>query len=642
MLWGTARKFGGLKGDTMDNTISFIIPNQRIISTVKEVLLEEGLDYPVFFASTDAAFLVAKRIIPRGVKVIVSIGTTARYLQKRLDFPVLEMTFSNIEFIRAINKALSYSHKILLIASSYIAYSIQQCFDLYKKSDITLDIAEYNPDLPLLPQAEKFIERKDYDVIISSDPAVDLAVRLGKVGILYDIDKMPVRAAISNARSWVTAINAREERSLLAQAIMEYSQEGMLTTDNNECITAMNHAAETIIRDSFEHCSGRQIDDVLRERGLIDIITQPDEAIANPNAEHVIMKRVPLNMGGIHRGSVISLRDAKEIHNLEQQAQNARSKGRVAKNALDDILGDSPGIVHAKRLAKLYAENDGTVLILGESGTGKEMFAQGIHNASPRSKHAFVAVNCAALPESLLESELFGYVKGAFTGARSEGKLGVFEMADQGTIFLDEISGMSLEMQGRLLRVLQEKEIVRIGDDVVRKVDVRVISASNQNLLRLINEGHFREDLYYRLCVFELRIPPLRERREDIDLLVKGIIRKRSHALNRVVTSVSADVLEKLKKMEWRGNVRQLENLMENLIILSNSSQITLSTLNELIDSKDEQAAPDDAFHPMTLREAEEDYIRKALEYAHGNRAACARQLKIDPSTLWRRLNAEK
>ncbi|SBW09011.1 Uncharacterized sigma-54-dependent transcriptional regulator YgeV (fragment) [uncultured delta proteobacterium] len=262
-----------------------------------------------------------------------------------------------------------------------------------------------------------------------------------------------------------------------------------------------------------------------------------------------------------------------------------------------------------------------------------------------RKNQPFVAVNCASLPENLIESELFGYVKGAFTGASKDGKIGLFETAGNGTIFLDEISEIPLTMQAKLLRVLQEREIIRIGSDNVVRVNARIICSSNKDLLKLVDEGKFKEDLYYRLCVLEVAIPPLRERKEDIPVIAHNLIRRFNKRHGKTVVSIAPSVLAELEKMPLPGNVRELGNILERMVIMTEGTVIDPSVLAK----SDIRIAPfppvprrGAEVHPAgrTLREMQHTAILRALEQAGGNKSAAARLLGINPTTLWRRLAA--
>lgn len=249
---------------------------------------------------------------------------------------------------------------------------------------------------------------------------------------------------------------------------------------------------------------------------------------------------------------------------MKEKLEKKYLRGHIAKHYFDDIIHESEVVKRTIDIAKSYSDVDSNILIIGETGTGKEMYSQSIHNHSSRKNKPFVAINCAALPESLLESELFGYAEGAFTGAMKGGKQGIFELAHQGTLFLDEIGEISPSLQSRLLRVLQEREVMRIGDDKVIPVDVRIIAATNKNLLEMVKNNEFREDLYYRLSVLDLHLPSLREYKDDIPLLVHHFVR--SFTKNEPV-QITDEAMERLKQEQWEGNIRQLQNFCELMLV---------------------------------------------------------------------------
>jgi transcriptional regulator with PAS, ATPase and Fis domain len=288
-------------------------------------------------------------------------------------------------------------------------------------------------------------------------------------------------------------------------------------------------------------------------------------------------------------------------------------------------------------LATHIAGYDSFVLITGESGTGKEILARYIHNHSPRAKKKFVAVNCGALPETLLESELFGHVAGAFTGATKD-RIGLFEQANGSTLFLDEIGDISLTMQVKLLRVLQEKEIMRVGESTPRKIDVRVIAATNKNLRNMIQENKFREDLYYRLGVIEIKMPTLRERREDIIPLTRFFIQQFARKHNLPQLRISAECYQYLLNYPWHGNIRELEHAIERASILNQDGVIVPQSLPPALLSNNyisNLTAPEAR---MTLQELERNYIQQVLKQVNGNRTQAAQILGISPTTLWRKL----
>jgi two-component system NtrC family response regulator len=304
--------------------------------------------------------------------------------------------------------------------------------------------------------------------------------------------------------------------------------------------------------------------------------------------------------------------------------------------AVANIIGTSKEIKKVISEIERVADTAVTVLVEGESGTGKELVAKGIHFSGKRKNAPFVAINCAAIPENLIEAELFGYKKGAFTGAASESK-GKFEEADGGTLFLDEISAMPLHLQTRLLRVLQEQEVTRLGENTVRKINVRIIAATNENLPELIKNNEFREDLYYRLAVVPIKLPALRERRQDISLLVEHFLQKSASKHDVKMPRIEREVFRSFEKYPWHGNIRELENVIERMVVLSNNESLALDDVPENV--RDFQAVPGELWFslpvdPIKLESIECEIIREALIRYNGNQSQTARYLGITRSAL--------
>jgi DNA-binding NtrC family response regulator len=307
----------------------------------------------------------------------------------------------------------------------------------------------------------------------------------------------------------------------------------------------------------------------------------------------------------------------------------------ITKYKLENIVGRSPQMLQVYKTIARVAESRSTILISGESGTGKELIARAIHFNSPRASRPFVAVDCSSLAETLLESELFGHVRGAFTGAVAA-KKGLFEEADSGTCFLDEIGDISLAMQAKLLRVLQEHEIKRVGGTETVKIDVRIVAATNKNLEELVAEKKFREDLFYRLNVVSLQIPPLRERPEDVPLLADHFLRKYAAQNNKPVCRISPDAMEFLIRYRWPGNVRELENVIERAATLSSSSLILFEDLPRRLQVEPAQVSLTSLPSRIPLSELEKLYIQKVLEETGGNKKRAAEILGVDRRTLYR------
>jgi DNA-binding NtrC family response regulator len=318
-------------------------------------------------------------------------------------------------------------------------------------------------------------------------------------------------------------------------------------------------------------------------------------------------------------------------------AENRRLRRLVHEDfRLETLVGSSEKMRRVFALVERVAKTDVTVLIEGESGTGKELIAKGIHFSGARREKPFVAINCAAIPETLIEAELFGYKKGAFTGAVAESK-GKFEEADGGTLFLDEISAMPLALQTRLLRVLQEQEITRLGENSPRKIDVRIIAATNENLPELIKQNDFREDLYYRLAVVPINLPPLRERREDIPLLVEHFLRKFAEKYGIKPPKVEREVFNIFFNYPWMGNVREIENVVERMVVLSDGERLSLADVPENIrnpHSADKNLWFELPAEPINLEDVECAIIREALKRFDGNQSQTARYLGITRSAL--------
>ena len=342
---------------------------------------------------------------------------------------------------------------------------------------------------------------------------------------------------------------------------------------------------------------------------------------------------------GKFKGYVIDFIEKKEA------IKNYNKINKDYKITLDNIIVNSELIIQTKRNALIASHSTSTILITGESGTGKELFARSIHNHSDRVDHPFVTVNCAAIPDNLLESELFGYEEGAFTGAKKGGKLGKFELADKGTIFLDEIGDMSLHLQAKLLRVLQERELDKIGGKSNIFIDVRIIAATNKNLSAMVKNGSFREDLYYRLNVIPIKLPSLRERREDIPLLIDYMIKEYSDKLGKEILWIDENAKQLLMNYNWPGNIRELQNVIEYSINMSQSKILTLdsmpktlTTINYVEDVKDNEEI-------RTLEELEIREIKRALDMYKNykkDKELVANALGISRATLYRKLEKYK
>lgn len=427
--------------------------------------------------------------------------------------------------------------------------------------------------------------------------------------------------------------------NLHIQAILDASHDGIIAVDKNAVITLVNRNAMEILG-LPEGIVGEKITTYIPNSDMLRVLASGKRElgdIATILNRQIIINRVPIILDNEIVGAVSTFKEITDIQKMEMRIRKElMESGLEAKYRLEQIVGESSAIREVKQLAAQFARTDATVLILGESGTGKELFAQGIHLASARSGGPFVAVNCAALPGNLLESELFGYAEGAFTGAKKGGKLGLFELAHGGTLFLDEIGEMSLPIQTMLLRVLQEKKVRRIGGERLIPVDVRIVAATNRDLEELIRENRFRADLYYRINVLTLEIPPLRSRLEDIPALTRTIADEVSERMNKRITAIDASVFRIFQQYDWPGNVRELRNVVERVVLLTEKERLDITDLTFFI-RKLKQRRHSEA-KESSWAESERLLILAALQAANGNKSEAAKRLGMDRTTLWRKL----
>ncbi len=415
----------------------------------------------------------------------------------------------------------------------------------------------------------------------------------------------------------------------LFNSIIDKVEEGVIVFDKDNCVSNINSIAKKILKIGSDN---NKIDhlELVETGGKILNYTEYNLKL-NSSTFSLAGRFYNINIG--HYNKFFIFRDTNELK------ENAVALTATNENiGLDKILGTSLRIKELKEKVRMVATSSSTVIISGESGTGKELFARALHEENKKNNGFFVALNCGAIPDNLLESELFGYVKGAFTGADTKGKIGKFELANGGTLFLDEIGDMPLYIQVKLLRALEEKEIVRLGSNKTIKVDVRVIAATNKNLEKMIQEKTFREDLYYRLNVIPLHIPPLRERKTDIPLLVTYFIEKFSKIFNKNVVMIENEFWEYIENYSWPGNIRELQNTIEYIINIMGKSGIINA---ELLPNKFKNLTDNDMLDDLNLEKMEKQLIIKAFD-AYGNdgeaKVIIAQKLGIGIATLYRKL----
>ncbi|WP_353093719.1 sigma 54-interacting transcriptional regulator [Tissierella praeacuta] len=446
----------------------------------------------------------------------------------------------------------------------------------------------------------------------------------------------------------------------MLEDVLNYAYEGYVLVDPEGKIVKMNY--EKLLGIKEEEVIGKYVEGIIENTRMHIVVKTGIKELRDVQriqGHDMITNRIPIIKQGKVIGAVgtVLFKDISEVKELAHQLLDLQSKinkykGEIeriegSKYSFDSIITQNPKMEYLKKVGSMAAETNSTVLITGESGTGKELFAHAIHRASYRKGEAFIAINCAAIPKDLLESELFGYDRGAFTGARKEGKVGKFELASGGTLFLDEIGDMPLEMQAKILRVLESKEFERVGGNKKIAFDARVIAATNENIEEAIRKGKFREDLYYRLNVITIEIPPLRDRIEDIESLSQNILSYLLKEMRLGEKKIDKETIRIFKSYDWPGNVRELRNVLERAINLSSGKIILPDHLPERLIDKAVYTMGDGEINNIPLLkdivvEAEIEAIRKALILTKGNKSLAAEKLGIHRTALYKKIDKYK
>ena len=591
----------------------------------------------------------------QGVDVLISRGGTTIAIKKKVtSIPVVEVQVSGYDLIRVLHQVQQETDRLAIVGFSPFTYGIE---DLGNIMGLNLKILTIKEDWYNQPSfiEKKLIEIKEqnYHWVVGDNISVKIAKQLGMNTLLIRSGKETLAQAILEAERVAKVKKQEIEKTKRIESIINFAYEGIISVDQKGVIDTFNPWAEEIFEKKAYKVIGKNIKEILPAMDLLKTIRKGDreeDKVWTIGDNKIVANVIPIKINDEVVRVIATFHRISQIQKMEQRIrEKLYLKGHVAENTFEDIVGQSPAIEKAKEEAENYAQVDSPLLIYGETGTGKELFAQAIHNASPRKDNPFVAFNCAAIPENLLESELFGYVEGAFTGAKKKGKMGLFEQAHKGTIFLDEIGEISPDIQARLLRVLQERKVRRVGADKLIHVDIRIIVSTNKDLYQLVEKKKFREDLYYRINVLNLNLPPIRERRQDVPLLVNFFIKKYRQRLKRAVEGISTEGIQILENYTCPGNVRQLENIVERLMVRTKEDYIRTSLVREIMSSipgnnlglNRVDFFKKDINIPLmgSLEGIERNIIKRVIQEEKGNKAAAAKRLGIGRTTLWRKLN---
>ena len=633
---------------------------------------EAAAEIRVFNKGFEDALASARDLMASGaeVDVFISAGSNGAYLRERASVPVVLIAPTGFDMLQALSRAREISDRVAIVTFGSVTPELEQFKGLY---ELEIEQRAYRTKVDAEACVRELADQ-GIEVIVGPGWVTDLAEKAGLHGVfLYSQNS--VREALDRAIEIARVASNEEAKRERMNTILRHLGDGVVAVDLHERIQSINPAMAKLLGVTPEKALGARLSGMAPTLTLSQVLengTEELEKIQRLGRRTLVVNRIPLRERGVQTGAVLTCQDSTAIERVDRSLRSLqRPRNFIAKYRLGDIVGDSPPIRRICALAERYARTDATVLITGPSGTGKELLAQGIHNASARRQRPFVAVNCLAFPETLLESELFGYDEGAFTGSRRGGKPGLFEAAHTGTLFLDEVGDIPLALQTRLLRVLQEREVLRLGSNDPTAIDVRIIAATNRELKDRVERGFFRDDLYYRLNILHLHVPPLEARPEDIPPiaahLLEGALRR--HGAPDRLRQALRLLLPLLRRYAWPGNVREMENVLERVGVLFgdeetagfiDEQQLRL-VLPELYPEPSEfevegSSTGNHSDSPMptlhkhgkqrkaSLRAAqqenEEAQIRRVMRECSGNRTEAARQLGIGRTTLWRKLRA--
>jgi len=604
--------------------------------------------------------LQARRAVENSAIVVISRGGTALAIQRSLpDVAVVEIPVTAFDLFRAVRQARQHADHLVVVGHKQFTDGFQGWEDLLKFSPLflTLDASDDAEEAHLVQGLEN-ARTQGFDFVVGDTVSTRVAERVGMRSILVESGPEAIVQAIREAERVAALRTAERDRTAHIRCITDHAHEGIISIDGSGTVQIFNPSAEKILGLPAWRVVGRKLKDVLE--GFEVHTGKPGEEAEVSTILEVRGKTLAAHIVRVSAGqalphTIATFQEAASIQKMEHEIRrNLHARGLIAEYTFEDIVGSSSCIRRVKQEATEYARSDSAICIFGETGTGKELFAQAIHNASGRKGKPFVAFNCAAFPETLQESELFGYAEGAFTGARRGGKPGLFEQAHGGSVFLDEVDELSASAQALLLRVLQERKVRRIADDKVIPVDVRIIVATNENLEALMDDKRFRTDLFYRINVLNLRIPPLRERPEDIPMLVSHFFTAHSFEARVRQVQISSEGIALLQQYKWPGNIRQLRNIIERLAAKSQASAVSTLQVREAISVEPGSRllwetppcpAPDSSNGDTLLRvpqnarleEIEKAVIDQMIAACNGNRARAAELLGISRTTMWRR-----
>lgn len=628
--------------------ICLIAPSEHLADLTRRVASERGIQVGIYVAVLDEGLKLARTLSRQGARIFVSRKGTAELLAQN-HFTVAKISTTLNDYLRHLDLLKGHQGKMVIV--EYVGFLKElKLLCQYLGVENTTILGYQNAT--------------EYEACVKKALASDATCFMGggaslpyeakRQGIPYTVVEN-TRESVSIALDVAVQLlevqkREREKRKEYEiqlkkyETLMDHTQDAIINVDSRGLVSIMNTEARRMLR-LTNSVVGRDIRELLPELDFDALRRAPGQEVSQIiriQGQLTSVSKIPIVINGHFEGASYFFQSVKRIQKSEQRIRlQLHQKGLVAKYRFEDILGASASLERVKLIAASYARADSSILITGETGTGKELFAQSIHNSSPRRNGPFVAINCAALPKDLLSSQLFGYEEGSFTGAAKGGKPGIFELAHGGTIFLDEIGEIPEETQIQLLRVLQEKEVRRLSSDKVIPIDVRVICATNKNLAREVRERRFRMDLFFRINVLKLEIPPLRERREDIPLLAEHFLKEFCGEERFCgVNSRMKELYPGMQQYAWPGNIRELQAATERIAILLDQGfpmEIDAGMMMEDFGPAGEpKAGPSAGALGGLISALRREDIARALQENNYRKGETAAALGISRSTLWR------
>lgn len=633
--------------------VALIAPYPGMAILARTIAKESDQPILIDLGDLQAGLQRGKELSEKGVEVIISRGGTAKLLKEHLNIPIVEIKVTAYDILGALQKVKRKGQKIGIVGFENVVLGSEKLGDLLDL-DLTVFPIQREEQAPDILEAAY---KNGIEIIIGDRVVVSHAATLGQQSILIESGRESLLQSFHGAYEILNvvrseALKAKQHLDTVNQlkAVLNVVDDQLILLDSNYRIQSCNPAAAQMFKKKETELIGLPLSlyptDPLRE--LKKRVTPHRNYLGYVQGKHVLLDYVPIEANGERTGTLVVGRSISKLQQAERKVRNELYlKGHVARYSFSDILTEDQDFQAIVNRAKSFASSESTVLIVGETGTGKEMFAQSIHREKFDMERPFIAINCATLPEPLLESELFGYAPGAFTGARKEGKKGLFELAHGGTLLLDEIGELPLNLQSRLLRVIEEREVQPIGDDRVIPIDVRILATTNKDLAQEVREKRFRGDLFYRLNVLQLNVPSLRERGKDANVLFRHfVLRINPRCHQRYLFSKMVERL--LCYYLWPGNIRELKNLVERLANLTENFNRQMRNLpkwihDELQKPEDSRETPVDIKREeINLKEMEREWIKKLNESSPFNKVELAKHLGISRTTLWKKLKGHR